>query len=87
MPSPSGTKPANTPTAPPQADPGEHEKLLTSLFDPGSPWEKYRTWSDETTVACHESLTVRAEFDHEARHRTDIARTIAEYDGPVGQRL
>ncbi|MER5966370.1 DUF317 domain-containing protein [Streptomyces sp. NPDC002057] len=28
-----------------------------------------------------------AEFDHEARHRTDVAWTTAEYDGPVGERV
>lgn len=69
------------------AAPGEHEQFLNALFELRQQWAKYRTWSDETTIAAHESLTVRAEFDHEARHRTDIAWTIAEYDGPVGERL
>ncbi|MDH6537903.1 DUF317 domain-containing protein [Streptomyces sp. SPB4] len=74
-------------TAPMAAVPGEHEEFLNQLFESKPQWSKYRTWSDETTIASHESLTVRAEFDHEARHRTDIAWTIAEYDGPVGERL
>ncbi|MFE5518456.1 DUF317 domain-containing protein [Streptomyces virginiae] len=69
------------------AVPGEHEEFLNGLFESKPQWSKYRTWSDETTIASHESLTVRAEFDHEARHRTDIAWTIAENDGPVGERL
>ncbi|MEU2231287.1 DUF317 domain-containing protein [Streptomyces vietnamensis] len=71
---------------PPVAEPGEHEAFLASLFDEDRQWERYRPF-DETTVASHESLTVRVEFDHEARHRTDVAWTIAEYDGPVGERL
>ncbi|MFG3384020.1 DUF317 domain-containing protein [Streptomyces sp. NPDC047999] len=71
---------------PPVAEPGEHEALLQDLFDQERQWERYRPF-DETTIASHESLTVRAEFDHEARHRTDVAWTIAEYDGPVGDRL
>ncbi|MET9958128.1 DUF317 domain-containing protein [Streptomyces sp. NPDC006326] len=74
-------------TPPMTAGPGEHEEFLDHLFDSKPQWSKYRTWSDETTIASHESLTVRAEFDHEARHRTDTAWTIAEYDGPVGERL
>lgn len=73
--------------APPTAGPGEHEAFLASFLDSSPQWEKYRTWSDETTIVSHESLTSRAEFDHEARHRTDTAWTFAEYDGPVGERL
>ncbi|MFD6343449.1 DUF317 domain-containing protein [Streptomyces roseolus] len=73
-------------TEPPVAEPGEHEAFLAALFDKDRQWERYRP-VDETTIASHESLTVRAEFDHEARHRTDVAWTIAEYDGPVGERL
>ncbi|MCX5302887.1 DUF317 domain-containing protein [Streptomyces sp. NBC_00160] len=75
------------PAPPTVAGPGEHEQFLNALFESRQQWAKHRTWSDETTIAAHESLTVRAEFDHEARHRTDIAWTIAEYDGPVGERL
>ncbi|MFG3037094.1 DUF317 domain-containing protein [Streptomyces sp. NPDC048330] len=76
-----------TPAAePPAAGPGEHESFLQTLFDNAPQWERYRPF-DETTIAVHESLAVRAEFDHEARHRTDVAWTIAEYNGPVGERL
>ncbi|WP_121831801.1 DUF317 domain-containing protein [Streptomyces sp. S1] len=75
------------PTAePPTAGPGEHESFLQALFDGLPQWERYRPF-DETTIAVHESLVARAEFDHEARHRTDVAWTIAEYNGPVGERL
>ncbi|MFE6457809.1 DUF317 domain-containing protein [Streptomyces cinereoruber] len=78
---------STTPTEPPAAGSGEHEEFLDAFLESASAWEKYRTWSDETTIASHESLTVRAVFDHEARHRTDTAWAIAEYDGPAGQRL
>ncbi|MEU8617354.1 DUF317 domain-containing protein [Streptomyces sp. NPDC048623] len=73
-------------TEPPAAGPGEHETFLRNLFEESPQWERYRPF-DETTIAVHESLAVRAEFDHEARHRTDVAWTIAEYDSPVGERL
>ncbi|WP_331452148.1 DUF317 domain-containing protein [Streptomyces sp. SS162] len=73
-------------TEPPVAEPGEHEALLAALFDEERQWERYRP-IDETTIASHESLTLRVEFDHEARHRSDVAWTVAEYDGPVGERL
>lgn len=82
-----GNHTAATPAGPPAAGPGEHEDFLTSFLEDNPQWEKYRTWSDETTIASHESLTARAEFDHEARHRTDTAWTVAEYNGPVGERL
>ncbi|MFE5298101.1 DUF317 domain-containing protein [Streptomyces sp. NPDC056632] len=85
--SPSAKSTATAPTVPPVAALGEHEEFLTSCLEDNTQWEKYRTWSDETTIVSHESLTVRAEFDHEARHRTDTAWTIAQYDGPVGERL
>ncbi|MFF4391041.1 DUF317 domain-containing protein [Streptomyces sp. NPDC001552] len=70
----------------PIAEPGEQEAFLSAMFDEERQWERYRPF-DETTIASHESLTVRVEFDHEARHRTDVAWTIAEYDGSVGERL
>ncbi|MCX5301913.1 MULTISPECIES: DUF317 domain-containing protein [Streptomyces] len=70
----------------PIAEPGEQEAFFSSMFDEERQWERYRPF-DETTIASHESLSVRVEFDHEARHRTDVAWTIAEYDGSVGERL
>lgn len=75
-----------TQAAPPVATLGEHEEFLTSLLADNPQWEKCRPY-DDTTIALHESLTVLAEFDNEARHRTDTAWTIAEYNGPVGERL
>ncbi|WP_051716929.1 DUF317 domain-containing protein [Streptomyces sp. NRRL F-5727] len=84
---PSTAEETSAPAAePPVAEPGEHEAFLAALFDEERQWDRYRPL-DETTIASHESLTVRVEFDHEARHRTDVAWTIAEYDGPVGERL
>ncbi|GLV88770.1 hypothetical protein Slala04_02240 [Streptomyces lavendulae subsp. lavendulae] len=69
------------------ADPRVGEALLESFFETNPDWWKVRTWSDEATVACHESLAMRVEFDHEARHRRDVAWTVAVYDSPVGERL
>ncbi|WP_328764328.1 DUF317 domain-containing protein [Streptomyces sp. NBC_00272] len=80
-------KQPTNPTAPPSAGPGEHEAFLAAFLESNAEWEKYRTWDDDTTVSNHESLTVRAEFDHEARHRTDTAWTLAAYNGPVGERI
>ncbi|WP_328946017.1 DUF317 domain-containing protein [Streptomyces sp. NBC_00250] len=78
---------AVTPGAePPAAGPGEHEAFIQTLFADEPRWERYRPF-DETTIAVNESLTARAEFDHEARHRSDVAWTISEYDGPVGERI
>ncbi|MER7467316.1 hypothetical protein [Streptomyces sp. NPDC097981] len=61
------------PAEPPTVGPGEHEAFLASFLETSPEWEKYRTGDGDTTIASHESLTVRAEFDHEARHRTDAA--------------
>ncbi|MFF8958603.1 DUF317 domain-containing protein [Streptomyces sp. NPDC014894] len=88
---PSGTAPAEpspprTETVPVYAaDPGDHEALLREFLETQGEWEKYRPW-DETTVASHESLTLRAEFVHEAGPR-DTAWTVAAYESPVGERI
>ncbi|WP_371589028.1 DUF317 domain-containing protein [Streptomyces virginiae] len=67
------------------ADPGNHEALLRDFFSKHQEWEKWRP-HDETTIASHESLTLRVEFLHEAL-RGDDAWTIAAYESPVGERL
>ncbi|MCY0955147.1 DUF317 domain-containing protein [Streptomyces sp. H27-S2] len=67
------------------ADPGDHEALLADFFTKHGEWGKWRP-HDETTIASHESLTLRVEFLHEARHGDD-AWTIAAYESPVGERL
>ncbi|WP_405889853.1 DUF317 domain-containing protein [Streptomyces sp. NBC_00133] len=48
--------------------------------------DRERTWSDDTTVASHQSLALRAEFVHGAGPG-DINWTIAAYESPVGDRL
>ncbi|MGW4200348.1 DUF317 domain-containing protein [Streptomyces sp. NPDC004726] len=83
---------AATPTAPEivpahASGPGIHENLLNTFLDTQGEWQKWRTWSDDTTHAIHESQTLRIEFDHEARDRADTAWTIAAYESPVGERL
>ncbi|MCX5275349.1 MULTISPECIES: DUF317 domain-containing protein [Streptomyces] len=65
--------------------PGDHEALLADFFTKHDAWEKWRP-HDETTIASHESLTLRVEFLHEALHGDD-AWTIAAYESPVGERL
>ncbi|MFB6987927.1 DUF317 domain-containing protein [Streptomyces sp. NPDC056178] len=67
------------------ADPGDHEALLESLFEVQGEWEKYRPW-DESTIATHESVTLRVEFVHDAGPR-DHNWTVAAYASPVGERL
>ncbi|MEU9240730.1 DUF317 domain-containing protein [Streptomyces sp. NPDC048385] len=69
-----------------EADPGDHETLLNDFFTENNDWEKYRTWEDHTTVATHESLTLRILFDHEAGPR-DPRWTIAAYESPVSERM
>nr|WP_185836833.1 DUF317 domain-containing protein [Streptomyces sp. WAC 06783] len=68
------------------ADAGDHEALLADFLDAHRDWDKYRTWSDDTPVAAHESLTRRAQFTHEAAPK-DTAWAFAAYDSPVGERL
>ncbi|MEU7405780.1 DUF317 domain-containing protein [Streptomyces sp. NPDC044948] len=65
---------------------GNHKALLNDFLESHGEWEKWRTWSDETTHAVHESLVMRAEFVHEAN--PDNAQwKIAAYESPVGERL
>ncbi|MFD4118632.1 DUF317 domain-containing protein [Streptomyces niveus] len=83
-----GTKPEQVggDTTPAHATAADaHEALFASFIENNGEWEKYRTWSDDASVANHETLTLRAEFDHEARDR-DIAWTVASYQSPVGER-
>ncbi|NEB09757.1 DUF317 domain-containing protein [Streptomyces coelicoflavus] len=62
-----------------------HEALLNDFLESHGAWEKWRTWSDDTTHAVHESLVLRAEFVHEA-DPGDTQWKIAAYESPVGQR-
>ncbi|MFD5898548.1 DUF317 domain-containing protein [Streptomyces sp. NPDC060366] len=68
------------------AGPGAHEALLNSFIENNGDWEKYRTWYDNTTIANHESLTLRILFDHEAGPR-DATWTLAAYESPVSERM
>ncbi|WP_217570496.1 DUF317 domain-containing protein [Streptomyces sp. GbtcB7] len=69
-----------------EAAPGDHEALLNDFLTENNDWEKYRTWDDNTTIANHESLTLRVLFDHDARSR-DPKWTIAAYETPVSDRM
>ncbi|MFF7413351.1 DUF317 domain-containing protein [Streptomyces lydicus] len=68
------------------ADPGDHDALLDAFLDAHGDWEKWRTWSDETTHAIHESQTLRIERVHDAPTR-ETAWTVAAYETPVSDRL
>ncbi|MHA5052101.1 SPDY domain-containing protein [Streptomyces sp. SD15] len=68
------------------ADAGDHDALLDAFIDAHGEFEKWRTWSDETTHAIHESQTLRIERVHETpAHET--AWTVAAYETPVSDRM
>ncbi|MEH0441553.1 DUF317 domain-containing protein [Streptomyces scabiei] len=68
------------------ADAGDHDALLHTFLDAHGEFEKWRTWSDETTHAIHESQTLRIERVHETpAHET--AWTVAAYETPVSDRM
>lgn len=64
----------------------DHEALLKDFLESRGEWERWRTWSDDTTHAVHESLVLRAEFVHEAAP-DDTQWKIAAYESPIGERL
>ncbi|MEV0472540.1 DUF317 domain-containing protein, partial [Streptomyces prunicolor] len=68
------------------ADPADHNVLLGSFVSEHGDWERWRTWSDETTHVIHESQTLRIELVHEA-HPRDTAWTVAAYETPVSDRM
>ncbi|WP_420036003.1 DUF317 domain-containing protein [Streptomyces sp. cg28] len=63
----------------------DHEALLNDFLASHGTWERWRTWSDDTTHAVHESLVLRVEFIHEAEP-DDTQWKIAAYESPVGER-
>ncbi|TLQ42591.1 DUF317 domain-containing protein [Streptomyces marianii] len=68
------------------ADPGDHDSILDQFLAAHGDWEKWRTWSDDTTHAIHESQTLRIERVHEA-HPRETAWTVAAYESPVSERM
>ncbi|WP_413100257.1 DUF317 domain-containing protein [Streptomyces sp. Inha503] len=68
------------------AAPGDHDAVLDEFLAAHSDWEKWRTWSDNTTHAIHESQTLRIEHVHEV-HPRETAWTVAAYETPVSDRL
>ncbi|MEU2991595.1 DUF317 domain-containing protein [Streptomyces griseoincarnatus] len=68
------------------ADAGDHDALLDTFLDTHGEFEKWRTWSDETTHAIHESQTLRIERVHET-HPRETAWTVAAYETPVSDRM
>ncbi|MFJ1656781.1 DUF317 domain-containing protein [Streptomyces sp. NPDC088337] len=68
------------------ADAGDHDALLDTFLNAHGEFEKWRTWSDDTTHAIHESQTLRIERVHEA-HPRETAWTVAAYETPVSDRM
>ncbi|MET9761738.1 DUF317 domain-containing protein [Streptomyces sp. NPDC006372] len=68
------------------ADAGDHDTLLDQFLAEQGDWEKWRTWTDDTTHAIHESQTLRVERVHEAEPR-EMAWTVAAYETPVSDRM
>lgn len=64
------------------ADPHDQDGLLNKFLTENRNWKRHPTWDDNTTVAAHESLTLRILLDRHAASRA--ARwTIAGYETPV----
>lgn len=68
------------------SDAGDHDALLDEFLDAHGEFERWRTWSDETTHAIHESQTLRIERVHETQAR-ETAWTVAAYETPVSDRM
>jgi hypothetical protein len=83
-PEPSRPEPETVPAY--LADAGDHDALLDAFLHAHGDWERWRTWSDETTHAIHESQTLRIERVHEtSAHET--AWTVAANETPVSDRM
>lgn len=86
-PAPSEPAPPTPETVPAYlASVGDHDALLRGFLDAHGEFEKWRTWSDETTHAIHESQTLRIELIHETEAR-ETAWTVAAYETPVSDRV
>ncbi|MGW9356382.1 DUF317 domain-containing protein [Streptomyces diastaticus] len=68
------------------ADADDHDALLDTFLDKHREFQKWRTWSDDTTHAIHESQTLRIERVHETPAH-DTAWTVAAYETPVSDRM
>ncbi|MFJ3185402.1 DUF317 domain-containing protein [Streptomyces halstedii] len=59
---------------------------LNTFLEDHRDWQKWRTWSDDTTHAIHEDQTLRIEHVHETdAHET--AWAVAAYESPVSDRM
>ncbi|MFE8009072.1 DUF317 domain-containing protein [Streptomyces sp. NPDC057418] len=68
------------------ADADDHDALLDTFLEDHRDWQKWRTWSDDTTHAIHEDQTLRIEHVHESdAHETTW--TVAAYESPVSDRM
>jgi len=83
-PQPSAQEPEIVPAY--AADAGDHDAILDQFLSAHGDWEKWRTFSDDTTHAIHESQTLRIERVHEV-HPRETAWTVAAYETPVSDRM
>ncbi|WCH90614.1 DUF317 domain-containing protein [Streptomyces moderatus] len=68
------------------SDAGDHDAILDQFLAAHGDWEKWRTLTDDTTHAIHESQTLRIERVHET-HPRETAWTVAAYETPVSDRM
>lgn len=68
------------------ADAGDHDALLDEFLTTHGEFERWRTWSDETTHAIHESQTLRIERVHDTPDHETVW-TVAAYETPVSDRM
>ncbi|MFI7102721.1 DUF317 domain-containing protein [Streptomyces sp. NPDC050161] len=85
MPEPPGPEPQTVPAY--TADAGDHDALLDAFLDEHADWQRWTTWSDETTHAIHDNQTLRIERIHQARPDGNAAWTVAAYETPVSDRI
>lgn len=89
-PAPRGTEPATIPVY--LADAGDHGALLNAFLDAHGEFEKWRTWSDETTTPsthprpCASSVSTKPPPTR-LRGPCETAWTVAAYETPVSQRM
>ncbi|MEV5449634.1 DUF317 domain-containing protein [Streptomyces sp. NPDC052535] len=81
---PSRSRPETVPVY--LADASDHDALLDTFLDEHGEFEKWRTWSDDTTQAIHEPQTLRIERVHETP-ANETAWTVAAYEPPVSDRI
>ncbi|PKT72331.1 hypothetical protein CW362_14690 [Streptomyces populi] len=68
------------------ADPGDHDALLDAFLDAHADWEKWRTWSNETTHAITRTRPCASQRIH-GPLVNETVWTVAAYESPVSERM